>query len=54
MLYLHNNFANRANTEKQPFIVLTDKEADFFIDKGDSLLTSYYCYIKYYDATRLC
>lgn len=48
MLYLHNNFANRANTEKQPFIILTDKEADFLIDKGDRLLTSYYCYIKYY------
>lgn len=47
-IILNNCFTNNANTDKVPFIILTDKEADFFIKQGDNKLARYYCYIKYY------
>lgn len=45
---LNNEFSNRVNTEKEPFIIITDKEANFLISQKKKELASYFCYIKYY------
>lgn len=47
-IYLNNEFSNRGNIDKQPFVIITDKEADFLIEQGDKQLAAYYCYLKYY------
>ena len=45
---LNNNFSNITKKNNEPFIIVTNKEADFLIKQQDSLLAAYYCYIKYY------
>lgn len=45
---LNNNFGNHSDNNHTPFIVITDKTADFFIKQKDNKLARYYCYIKYY------
>ena len=45
---INNNFSNISRQEKEPFIVITSKEADFLVQQNDKLLATYYCYLKYY------
>ena len=44
---LKNNFCISSNNNK-PFIIISNKDADYLIEMNDTLLASYYCYLKYY------
>lgn len=45
---LHNDFNKYGKQASTPFIIIDSQEADKLIEQGDSLLASYYCYLKYY------
>lgn len=47
VITLKNSFSN-SNTERQPFIVLTDKEVQLLKQHNDNLFCRYLMYIKYY------
>lgn len=48
IITLNNTFANGMNTNKIPFVVLTDKEVQLLREKNDLLLCRYLMYVKYY------
>ena len=45
---LYNDFKNTDNRTSRKFIVLSEKEFDFLVSQADSMLISYFLYIKYY------
>lgn len=47
-IILNNSFSKYSKNSEIPFVILTNKEADFLIQNKDNLLARYYIYLKYY------
>lgn len=47
-IILQNNVIDRQAKQVYPFIIISNREAEYLIDKGDALLAKYYCYLHFF------